>query len=92
MHIPGAVLAASGRRFDDPSVDRRLHGVDPTVTLVANSIPYLRGRLQRGESRAARPGQRRPRPPLAEPHQIDRRRCQEVLKVRFGFPDLATSP
>ena len=30
-------------------------GLDPTVTLVANSIPYSRGRLQRGESRAAGP-------------------------------------
>ena len=59
-------------------------------TLVANSIRCLRGRLQRGESGAAGPGQRRPRPPLTEPHHVDRRRCQEVLKVRLRLSDIAT--
>ncbi len=34
----------------DIAADPRLTGVDPTVTLVANSIFCSRGRLQRGES------------------------------------------
>jgi hypothetical protein len=65
-------------------------GVDPTVTLVANSIPYLRGRLQRGEAGAAGLRQRRPRPPITEPHHIDRRCRQEVLKVGLCLTDIAT--
>src|SRR3954464_7216583 len=67
-------------------------GPGPTVTLVANSIPYSRGRLQRGESRAASPRQRRPCPPLTEPHQVDRRRRQEVLQMRLRFPEIAAPP
>src|SRR3954451_24978114 len=67
-------------------------GVNPTLTLVANSIPCSRGRLQRGEPGAAGPGQRRPRPPLAEPHHVDRRRRQEVLEMRLRLPDIATKP
>src|SRR3954451_3239956 len=62
------------------------------LTLVANSIPFSRGRLQRGESRAAGPRQRRPRPPLTEPHHVDRRRRQEVLKVGLRLTDIATLP
>ena len=62
------------------------------MTLVANSISYSRGRLQRGESRAAGPGQRCTRPPLAEPHHVDRRRRQQVLKVRLRLTDIATLP
>src|SRR3954447_25528680 len=58
------------------------------LTLVANSIPYSRGRLQRGESRAAGPRQRRTRPPLAEPHQVDRRRRQQVLQMRLRLTDI----
>src|SRR5262249_30070058 len=65
-------------------------GVDPTVTLVANSIPGSRGRLQRRKSRASGPGQRRPRPPLAEPHQVDRRRRQEVLEAGLRLANIAT--
>src|SRR3954447_9108450 len=64
----------------------------PMLTLVANSIPYSRGRLQRRESRAAGPRQRRPRPPLAEPHQVDRRRRQEVLQMRLRLTDIAAPP
>src|SRR4051794_23920898 len=61
------------------------------LTLVANSIPYSRGHLQRRESRAAGPRQRRPRPPLAQPHYVDRRRRQEVLKVGLGLANIATT-
>src|SRR3954447_16978554 len=64
----------------------------PMLTLVANSIPYSRGRLQRRESRAAGPRQRRPRPPLAEPHQVDRRRRQQVLQMRLRLTDRAAPP
>src|SRR3954462_4753832 len=67
-------------------------GPAPTVTLVANSIPHSRGRLQRGESRATGPGQRRPRPPLAEPHHVERRRRQQVLQMRLRLTDIATPP
>src|SRR5512143_580097 len=67
-------------------------GATPRSTLVANSIPCSRGRLQRGESRAAGPGQRRPRPPLAEPHHVDRHRRQEVLEMQLHLPDIATLP
>src|SRR5262249_26305055 len=70
----------------------RQGGPNPTLTLVANSIPCSRGQLQRGESRATGSGQRRPRPPLAEPHHVDRRRRQQVLEARLGFPDIATAP
>jgi hypothetical protein len=48
---------------------------------MANSIPFSRGRLQRGEAGATGLGQRRPRPPFAEPHHVDRRRRQDVLKL-----------
>src|SRR3954462_12470949 len=67
-------------------------GPAPTVTLVANSIPHSRGRLQRGESRATGPGQRRPRPPLAEPHHVERRRRQQVLEMRLRLTDITTPP
>src|ERR1700739_546231 len=70
----------------------QLLGPTPTLTLVANSIPYSRGRLQRGESRATGPRQRCPRPPLAEPHHVERRRRQEVLEMRLRLTDVATSP
>src|SRR3954470_24149644 len=63
-----------------------------TLTLVANSIPYSRGRLQRRESRAAGPPQRRTCPPITQPHQVDRRRRQEVLKVRLRLTDVPTPP
>jgi hypothetical protein len=66
--------------------------LNPALTLAANSIPYSRGRLQRGESRAAGPGQRRTRPPLTEPHHVVRRRRLEVLKVRLRLPHIATPP
>src|SRR3954451_2995936 len=62
------------------------------LTLVANSIPFSRGRLQRGEARAAGPRQRRPRPPLAEPHHVDRRRRQQVLEMRLRLTDITTPP
>ena len=65
-------------------------GPNPTLTLVANSIPCLRGRLQRGESGATGPGYRPPRPPVIEPHHIDRRCRQEVLEMRLRLPDIAT--
>ena len=60
------------------------------MTLVANSIPCSRGRLQRSESGTAGPGQRRPRPPLTEPYYVERRRRQEVLKVGLRLTDIAT--
>src|SRR4051812_44732257 len=75
---------------------RHLHpflpGVDPTVTLVANSIPCSRGRLQRGEPGATGPGYRPPRPPVIEAHHIERRRRQEVLEMRLRLSDGATPP
>jgi hypothetical protein len=67
-------------------------GVNPTMTLVANSILCSRGRLQRGESGATGLGYRPPRPPVIEAHHIDRRRRQEVLEMRLSLPDVATSP
>ena len=88
--LPGTFAQFLPRRVS--SRNPLVQGVDPTVTLVANSIPYSRGRLQRRESRAAGPRQRRPRPPLAEPHHVDRRRRQEVLKVRLRLTDIATPP
>jgi hypothetical protein len=58
---------------------------------MANSIPCSRGRLQRSESGAAGLGQRCPRPPFAEPHHVDRRCRQEVLKLcRLGGRSCAT--
>jgi transposase-like protein len=73
---------------------RRLLGalIGQLLTLVANSIPCSRGRLQCGEARAAGPRQRRPRPPLTQPHQIDRRRRQEVLQMRLRLTDIAAPP
>src|SRR4029077_17682351 len=55
----------------------------------ANSIRRSRSRLQRSETRATGAGQRRPRPPFAEPHQVDRRRRQEVLEVGLRLTDIA---
>jgi hypothetical protein len=74
----------------DLAREKAISGVEPTVILVANSIPYSRGRLQRSKSGAAGPGQRRPRPPLAEPLHVDRRRRQEVLKVGLCLTNIAT--
>ena len=71
---------------------RRSSLVVETLILVANSISCSRGRLQRSEPRAAGPGQWYRRPPVAEPHQVDRRRRQQVLKVSLRFTDVATLP
>src|SRR5512135_2347231 len=62
------------------------------MTLVANSIPCSRGRLQRGESRATGPSYRPPRPPVIESHHIDRRRRQHMLQVRLGLTEIAALP
>src|SRR5512135_301783 len=35
---------------------------------------------------------RSPRPPLTEPHQIDRHRRQNMLQVRLGLPDVPAPP
>src|SRR5512135_3402528 len=76
-----------------PLGDRLWHrGVDPTVTLVANSIPYSRGRLQCGESGAAGLGHRRPRPPVTEPHHVDRRCRQHMLQLRLGLAEVPALP
>ena len=66
--------------------------VTRTLILVANSKPLSRGQLQRRESRATGLRQRRARPPLVEPHYVERRRRQQVLKVRLGLPNIATPP
>src|SRR5512142_1690354 len=82
---PDSPTSASEKgRWNSPPVS--------TLTLVANSIPCSRGRLQRGESGATGPGYRPPRPPVVEAHHINRRRRQEVLEMRLRLPDVPTPP
>jgi len=80
-------------RFVPPESGRPLHeGPNPTLTLVANSFAHSRSLFQGSEPRTSRLRIERPSPPVIEPDHIDRRRCQDMLQVRLGPPDIAASP
>ncbi|HMB02755.1 MAG TPA: hypothetical protein VKP69_03325 [Isosphaeraceae bacterium] len=83
------------------ATDQRNHLVDPAVESATRAKdgpkaakdtggefdPFSRGRLQGGDPRAAGPGRRWARPPLAEPHPIAGPGRQDLLPVGVGQAD-----
>jgi hypothetical protein len=67
-------------------------GVDPTVILVANSLPTSGSVMQGSKARAPGFGSRGIGPPRADPRQIDSDSRDDVLQARLGQADVAALP